>query len=309
LVDKFKIWRAVSDRLNMDRVVRSLEAAIDSAVSLADDLKPQIQQKDLDEFTAICQKFIELRTKYMLMKTLEDNDFPSDFSSDKLNALRSQNDQMKGQIQSLQRSFDEIPREQLHALIDESRQTLSNVQAKLRQSKSSNLDELLRLAQEELNHLESSSADYGWYQDAYHKLSEFTGIEVGSDNTIRLLGTHFVSFSDSSVRIDPDDVFVGDLNPSTSSPGVCISEVIERLTSLNDLRSVAQSLGWRLEIQRNAPMVSLFPSNGSPPALFALIGYQEHPLVEWGMVDVDEFNGVTEPTVEKLSRFAKLNRK
>jgi hypothetical protein len=295
--------------LIMDRAVRTLESAIDSAVSLSETLKPPMPQKDLDEFTTICQRFIDLRTKYMLMKTLEEGGFPSDFSPEKLNALRSQNSDLTAQIHALQQSIQDVPTDELHSLIDRSRQTLSEVQAKLDEAQGANVEELLRLAQEELAELEAVSANYGWYEEAYKKLSGYTGIEIGSDHTIRVLETHWVRITGDSLEIDPPEVFVGDLDLSTSSPGVCVSEIIERLSALKDMRAVGRELGWRLEIEDNAPVVSLFPPAGGPPAMFALIGYQEHPLIEWGEVNVDEFNGIAEPTTAKLGRFLRTMRK
>jgi hypothetical protein len=168
--------------------------------------------------------------------------------------------------------------------------------------------DLLKSAQDELSTLERLNESHAWFQAAYSKLSQFSGVEVLEDGKFRLLGSHVVSFSPSSLRMEPSDVYVGDLDPSTSSKGVCISEVIERLASFRDLADVASRLGWKYTVEQNAPIMNLIPSSG-PRAVFALLflpGMEDfgdtsaHPLVEWGEVDVDAFNEAKIPLVEKM---------
>jgi hypothetical protein len=285
----------------MEEVLSNLQRAIDAASSLASELQSRPSQHDIDDFFSLCQRFIDVHTKCLLAKRIEENDFLSDSSNGHLESSSARYEELKEEVHTVEQSLQSIAPDRLQQLINEGKQLLADVTARRDRS---NLGELMRLAQEELSHLEAVAKTHGWYEDAYQRLSDFTGVAVDADGAIRLLGTHVIRFDTHEVIIDPPSVFVGDLDPFLSSNAICISEVIERIAALRDMERVVRELAWEMEVDRNAPIVSLFPPNTGIPAVFALIGYLEHPLVEWGNVDVDEFNGLEQPLVEKLRRFA-----
>jgi hypothetical protein len=293
----------------MEQVLVTLQRAIDAASSLAAELQSQPSQRDIDDFFSLCQRFIDLRTKCLLAKRIEDDDFPADFSAGSVEASRARYEQLKEEVRAVEQSLQSIEPDRLQSLIGEAKQIFADVTARLDRSHGSDLAELMRLAQEELANLESVTKTHGWYEDAYRRLSEFAGIEIDADGAVRLLGTHRITFAATSVAIDPASVFVGDLDPSASSNAICVSEVIERLAALRDMRAVAEELGWECEVERGAPMVALHAPDSDFPAVFALIGYQDHPLVEWGNVDVETFNATAQPLAEKVRRFGHSARK
>jgi hypothetical protein len=288
----------------MESVIAALQRAIDAASSLAAELQTQPSQHEIDDFFSLCQRFIDLRTKCILAKRIEDNDFPPDFSSDHLASAHARYEELKEEARAVEQSLQSIEPERLQRLIAEAKRLLADVTERLGRSQGADVDELIRLADEELAQLETVATTHGWYESAYRRLSEFSGIRIDEDGTIRLLETHKISFAQSSVSIDPPSVFVGDLDPSESSNAVCISEVIERIAAFNNLTGVARQIGWEVEVGRDAPIVMLFPSASAVPAMFALIGYQEHPLVEWGSVDPEEFNVLEQPLAGNLKRCA-----
>jgi hypothetical protein len=292
----------------MEQVIANLQRAIDAASSLAAELQSRPSQRDIDDFFSLCQRFIDLRTKCLLAKRIEDSDFPSSLSDGHVDSSNARYEALKEEVRSVEQSLQSIAPDRLQQLITEARQVLADVTARLDHSQAGNLDDLARMTNEELSHLEDVTRTHAWYEDAYHRLSDFTGVAIEADNSVRLLGTHKIQFSEHGVALDPPTVFVGDLDPSESSTAICISEVIERIAALNDMESAARQLAWEIEVDHGAPIVSLFPPETGIPAVFALVGYLEHPLVEWGSIDVDEFNGMAQPLLEKLRRFARSVR-
>jgi hypothetical protein len=289
----------------MEPVLAALQRAIDAASSLAAELQSQPSQRDIDDFFSLCQRFIDLRTKCVLAKRIEDDDFPADFSAGSVEASRARYEQLKEEVRAVEQALQSIEPARLQGLIGEARQVFADVTARLAQSRGPDLAELARLAQEELAGLDAVARTHGWYEEAYRRLSEFAGVAIDADGAVRLLGTHRIAFAPAAVAIDPPTVFVADLDPSASSHAVCVSEVIERLAALADMRAVADELGWACEVERGAPIVALRAPGSDAPAVFALIGYQDHPLVEWGNVDVEAFNAAAQPLVEKIRRFGR----
>ncbi|KAH0786713.1 hypothetical protein GPJ56_009345 [Histomonas meleagridis] len=164
----------------------------------------------------------------------------------------------------------------------------------------------MKLAQEELGHLNDLNKANEWYEAAYNKLSKFTGIEIIDENTLRLLGQYDIRIYNNSIQIIPGDIYIEDIDPSQSTIGVCISEIIERIAALNDFKEITQKLGWNMSIMNDAPIVELSPPlNPNNKALFALIGYETHPLIEWGNVNVEEFNNRNQSLLNKIQAYAK----
>lgn len=286
----------------MEGKCENLQRAINEVASLMDTISQSVDRNAITEFSRVCQKFVELRTKLSLIEAIDQNNIPESINSDRLGEVEAKNDEMRQKIIDLQNSLKEIHPERVTELLDHSRQTLESVTRKLEESRGSNIDELLKMVMEELAEADRISKSQEWYDRAYAKLSEFTGIEVAEDGTVRVLGTHIVQFTANSVHIDPPDVFVGDLDPFESSNGVCVSEIIERLAALKDMRNIADTLGYRLETCNDAPLVALFPPSADTPAIFALIGHKQHPLVEWGNVNVDAFNSNEQPMMDKVRK-------
>jgi hypothetical protein len=288
----------------MDSSLATLRRAIDAASSLAAELQVRPSPQDIDDFFSLCERFVDLGTKCALGQRTSADDITPDFSVDQLEPAHVSHEDLKVEVRAIELLLQSIEPERLQGLISDARRLLDDVSARLERSKGSDLDELMRLAGEELAQLEAVAQTHGWYEDAYRRLSEFTGVAIGEDGSIRLLGTHTMKFAPNAVSIDPPSVFVGDLDPGESSDAICISEVMERIAALNNLAGAAKALGWEIEGNRDAPIARLFPPGSGVPAVFALIGYQEHPLVEWGGVDPEEFNGTEQPLIEKLRRFA-----
>ena len=286
----------------MEAKCAALRDAITRASSLLGQLSETVDRRDLEEFTLVCQRFIELKTKFLLIQAIENKDLPSKVPFDALHTIEAKNEETSRVIADFQKSIGDLDPAKISRLVDESRATLESVQSKLDESRDGDIEELLQLAQDELRHVQEAAQSRDWYERAYRKLSEFSGVEVLDDGSVRVLGSHIVRFRGNSVSIDPQDVFVEDIDPSSSSNGICVSEVIERLNALKHLRSIADSLGWRIEVRRDAPLVALHVPGIPTPAILALIGYQQYPLVEWGSANVDAFNRSTEPMLSKLKK-------
>lgn len=297
----------------MDEAIKSLNNAIESASSLINGIKPEINSEEIEEFSQLCQKCVEIQTRYQLIKKIENcSSLPDDISESDIEKAQSENEKIRHQIQDLQQSNEDIiDPEQLKGLIEESRQTLQELQEKIGKGGDPKIDQLTKSAQEELSHLEQASKENEWYKAAYAKLSSFTGITINDDNSIQIFGTHRVAFtSDDHVILDPPSVSVSDLDPSQEPHNIIISEIIERLASLRDMKDLAKKLNWEIDSSSDAPIVFLHPPPGVTktqlPATFALIGYNVHPLIKWGDVNVDEFNSMEGKSMyEKMKIFEK----
>lgn len=297
----------------MDEVISSLDRAIKSASSLINEIKPQISQEEIEEFSQLCKKYIEVQTRYQLVKKIEElSSPPDDISESDIERIQSENEAIRQQIFDLQKSDEDIiDPEELRGLIEESQQTLHDLQEKIGKGGDPRIDQLTKNAQEELSHLEEVAKSNEWYKAAYSKLSSFTGIEINDDNSIQIFGTHRVEFTSSDqVILTPDSVSVSDLDPSKEPHNIIISEIIERIAAFRDMKDLAQKLNWEIDSSQDAPIVFLHPPQGAtqtkPPAIFALIGMNIHPLVKWGNVNVDEFNSMNgKSMLDKMKLFEK----
>lgn len=297
----------------MDEAIKSLDRAIQTASSLINEIKPQISADEIEEFSQLCQKYIEIQTRYQLIQKIESySSLPDDISESDIEKAQSDNEKIRQQIFALQQSNqDAINPEELRELIDESQKTLRELQEKIGQGGDQRIDQLTKIAQEELSSLEEQAKENEWYRAAYEKLSNFTGIKINDDNTIQILGTHTVEFtSGGQIILSPASVYVGDLDPSNEPHNIIISEIIERLASYRDMKDLSKQLNWEIDSCQEAPIVFLHPPQGSTktqrPATFALIGMNIHPLIEWGNVNVDEFNSKEcKSMYEKMKLFEK----
>lgn len=285
----------------MDEVIKSLQDAVDSVSQITKEIKAQMSQSEVNGFIDLCQKFIETRTKYMIMQNLKENDIPENFSQSELKELQSRNEKIIQEIKNVQRSIQNIQSEDVDGLIEDSKRTLQTLQTKTKQTQVSDVDDLVSLAQSELNKLDEISKAGKWYQSAYKKLSEFTRIEVINENTLKLFGQYEVTIFKNTIQIVPNDIYIEDIDPSQELTSICISEIIERISALNDFRVISRKLEWNLKIYDDAPIVELTnPLSPNNKALFALIGYETHPLIEWGNVDVEEFNNKKQSLLAKI---------
>ena len=290
----------------MDAKCAALRESIGKVSSFLNQLSESIDTKDFTEFTVVCQRFIELKTKFLLIQAIENNDLPTKVPFDALHDIEAKNDEIKKTMGDLERSISDLNPAGIAQLVDESRAALESIQSTLDETKDGNIEELLQLAQEELQRVQAAAQSRDWYDRAYKKLSEFSGVEVLDNGSVRVLGTHIIRFGADSIALEPPDVFVSDIDPGLSSHGVCISEVIERLNALKDIRSIVNNLGWRAEVRRDAPLVALHAPGVAAPAVLALIGYQQYPLIEWGTADVESFNNSSEPMGTKLKKMCEM---
>lgn len=290
----------------MDAKCAALRESIGKVSSFLNQLSESIDTKDFTEFTVVCQRFIELKTKFLLIQAIENNDLPTKVPFDALHNIEAKNDEIKKTMSDLDRSISDLNPAGIAQLVDESRAALESIQSTLDETKDGNIEELLQLAQEELQHVQAAAQSRDWYDRAYKKLSEFSGVEVLDNGSVRVLGTHIIRFGADSISLEPPDVFVSDIDPGLSSHGVCISEVIERLNALKHIRSIVANLGWRAEVRRDAPLVALHAPGVAAPAVLALIGYQQYPLIEWGTADVESFNNSSEAMGTKLKKMCEM---
>ncbi|OHT15896.1 hypothetical protein TRFO_42233 [Tritrichomonas foetus] len=291
----------------MEAVVHSLEKAIKSATDLCEQIQPQIEDREIEEFSRLCQKFVEIQTKYQIIKALESNELPENISPDDIQKLQTENEEIKQKISQIQRMNENINPNALRELITKSKETLQEITNKLNEGGDPNIDKLARDAKEELAHLEGVAKSNEWYKAAYEKLSKFALIEILDTNSIRLLGTHQVAFQNGAIILTPNNIFIDDIDPKEEPRNICISEIIERLAAFQNLKDAAQKLNWEIETLPNAPVALLHPpSTGDveSPAMFALIGFSMHPLIRWGNVNVDEFNADTKKSIaDKIRAF------
>lgn len=288
----------------MDDVIVALKNAIDEVASITKDVKVHAEQIEVNDFIGLCQNFVETRTRYMIMKNIEENETPNKFSQGNMNELQMRNENMIQEIRNVQREIQNIKNEDVESLIANCQRTLNILQTKTKQTKETDVDELVNLAQSELNQLDEISKAGKWYQAAYKKLSEFTGIEVINENTLKLFGQYEIAIFKNTIQIVPNDVYIDDIDPSQELIGVCVSEIIERISALSDFKEISRKLEWNLNIYDDAPIVELTnPLSPNKKALFALIGYEIHPLIEWGNIDVEEFNNKKQPLLAKIQSY------
>ena len=157
---------------------------------------------------------------------------------------------------------------------------------------SEDYNETLEFAKEELKKLEILQSAHKWYDEAYGKLSAFSGIEAidHEKNIFRFLGKYQAEISNDSAKFLNCDLFIGDLKLSVCNVGEIISQILERLSAMEDMQKCANQLGWGFALSKSEPFCILAQDDSSPPAIVALIGDKVHPLVEWGDVPVFDFN-------------------
>lgn len=291
----------------MNDVISSLDRAIKSATALVNEIQPQINNEEIEDFSRLCQKYIEIQTQYQVIKKIENfNALPDDISENDIQKEQAENEQIRQQIFALQKSNEDmVDPEELRSLIKESQQTLQELREKISKGGNSKIDQDIKMAEEEIAHLDEVAEASEWYKAAYSKLSKFTGIEINDDGSIQIFGTHKVDFTNDQVILDPPSVAVNDLDPLQEPHNVIISEIIERIASLRDMRDIAQKLNWKIDVGNDAPIVFLHSPQTQSPAIFALIGTPIHPLVKWGNVNVDEFNTLNKPMIEKMKLYEK----
>lgn len=291
----------------MQQVISSLDAAIHSASNLINEIHPQISRNEVESFLKLCQKYIEVQTKYQIIKRIENcSDFPNDISERDIQNLQIQNDSIRKQIYELQQTENHgLGQDDLMKLIKESQQTLFELQEKLKGGGNPIIDQKTREGEEEIKRLEQESKENDWYKQAYAKLSKFTDIQILDDNSIEICGNHRITVTEQNqIVLTPPDIPINDLDPLSEPMNVIVSEIVERIAALKSLTELANRLQWNITCNSEAPVVALQPNSSStPPALFALMGMNVYPLIQWGKIDVNEFNTNEKPMFDKIKQF------
>jgi len=288
----------------MEEAIKDLQGALELGEELYKDLRDPIPESELKEFAELCKQFVELRTKYLVLQKIADESPIEEYDERELEELNRRREKMEEEIKELQQmrvNTEESP-EKLQELIKKGRSMLNEVNEKSALFSGKNINDIGRLAQEEMENINKTMNAYDWYDSAYKKLSEFSGIHIIDNNTIQVLGTHNVFYTSNSIRVEPSDIYIGDLDVSEEDLRLCVSTIIERLNALKNLKDIALKLNMNLEQEFDAPVVKLVPKNGKATAVFALMGYDNHPLIEWGSIDINEFNDSKMPLIEKIRK-------
>ena len=150
---------------------------------------------------------------------------------------------------------------------------------------------LIKQAQQSVQALKQYTKAQDWYKAALESLSNFTQIKIQNDGSIQIFGYYQVIFDQDHLHINPPDVYIDDIIRREDEPlGTCIIEVIERILELQDFQKIAQQLGCQIITNESAPLIQIQGLPCPDPPIFSLIGYQIHPLVQWGTINVEQFN-------------------
>jgi hypothetical protein len=289
--------------------VAALQNLVKSGEDLLAGLGASITDDDVRRFIETAQNYVILFIKSHLLEDIKNDQIIDKANKNELEKMAEKRKEMEIELKSLQetRLNKGDNTENLAELIQQSKTLISAIQENMNNSSSENYDSLVEMCKEEFRKLEEMQKEYDWYNSAYKKLSDFTGLQVinEEEHSFKLLDKYELIINEDSVKLTGNNVYVDDLNPSTSSNGVCVAQVFERLYALEDMQKCAKSLGWYLVINKDAPICTLTPQSNFdlPPALVALVGSGSHPLIEWGDVDPEEFNSIEGSMEEKFRKY------
>lgn len=286
----------------MEEEIQGLKQAIEACQKITNGIQNSISQDDFNQFNQLIQLYSELRSKLLLIKKVEDKSILEEINSDDANDIQQQIAQIKDQISQIQVISGNLDPDQIHTLVGEGKKVLNEIQTKIDLCSQVNLDDMVRLAQDEVKQIEEENKMNEWFEAAYKKLSDFAQIELIGDNCFRIMKEYTLNIDGQNFVLNPNVVFIQDISSQYTPPGICLSEIIERIAAYRDMQEIAAKIGWKTKVAVDAPLISLIPPSNKPQAIFALIGYKEHPLVECGNIDVEAFNNSHESFITKIQK-------
>lgn len=292
----------------MNDVVQKLEQTLETSKRVYQELVETNCDGLLKEFSDLCTEYVNTKTKFELMQSLEDyyeNYMKNEniISTDECVELEKKKIDLEEEIKEKQRKREESPvtPELFHKLISEGSRILENIKNCTGSNGSADYDELMKLYQQEAENLKNMKGAYEWYNIALQKLSSFTGIVVISPYEFKLLDSYILVVG-KELQLTPPDVYIKDLGSDDLKTSMSI--IIERLTALQKLKDIAASLKWNIKVNMESPTVVLTPP-GHISAVVVLMGFDTYPLLEWGNIDVEEFNNSEDPMKDKLVTYSK----
>ena len=292
----------------MNGVISNLQNLVESGEQILGELNASISNEALRQFLVLAEQYVDLYAKSKLLQDIQDDRIIENCKPKELSDLIAKRKEMESELKSIQetREHNGETAENLSNLIEQSKMVIEVFQQNSPSVNSNDYNSLIDLCNEELKKLEEIEKAYKWYDAAYQKLSNFTGIQVVDlDNHIyMLLDRYKLQIADNKFTLLENDVYTGDLDLSTMSVGECLAQIFERLYALEDMQQCAQQLGWSLSVLEDAPLCTLMPPNSTVPAIVALIGSAVHPLVEWGNVPIFDFNETPGTMEQKFRKFA-----
>ena len=288
-------------------VISNLENLVDSGEKILDQLNASITEEALNQFLGLAQEYVDLYSRTKLLQDIQNDRIIENCKPKELSDLITKRKEMEAELRSIQdtREHNGESAENLYNLIEQSKKVIVVFRQNSPSTNSNDYNSLIELCNEELKKLEEIETAYQWYDAAYQKLSNFTGIQIldQESQTYLLLDRYQLQIKDHKFVLPKNEVYVNDLDLSTMSVGECMAQIFERLYALEDMQQCADQLGWSMRVLDDAPLCTLYPPNSSTNALVALIGSAVHPLVEWGDVSVFDFNETPGTMEQKFRRF------
>ncbi|EAY05187.1 hypothetical protein TVAG_058440 [Trichomonas vaginalis G3] len=275
----------------MDSVVDKLQNGIQEGNELLRDIKNNVGNDDIRQFEQAANEYVDLYTKAKLYETLQQDKTIQPFKKSELDQARDQRQKIEQELQKIQndRVRNEMTADEFQTLISQSNSILKQLKDKIPSSNTTDYNRLVEICDKEITDLKKSSAEYEWYENAYNKLSEFTNIEVISENKYRLKKKYILNIYQTKVELEKKDVFVSDISPDEDSIGVCIAQVMERLNAYEKITAAANRLGWSCEPARDSPFAILINESGCP-ARVSLFGNNYDVLLQMDDSSDDRFD-------------------
>lgn len=238
-----------------------------------------IPQKDIDDLYRLCSEYIEGRTRQLShIVSTRGKDALAEF--------------VDGDVARIER---ELEGELCSMAIGQPPTTKNANIADL------GYDQLYDLAKEELDNREVHTETDSWYRRAQNITEAIVQVTFDGEKAT-LLGCYSLTRDGTNVRLDPPEVFVGDLDLSEQTFGQCASDAIERILALKDIIDAANTIKAKVRVSDTSPTCEVFFEEGGNCAIFALIGYRDHPLIAWGEKNPDRFNNDTSTFETKFKR-------
>lgn len=287
----------------MDFDARSLRNGIDAVSVLLDSLNQELPQRDTDEFSALCSQYVELRMRHAInLRTLH-NLLLDPSSREELEQLRENLHFLRNEINSLRNrrlSMNVEPKE-MQDLIRSAQENLEMID-RIAQTNTQEMNKSIKENEEKVQQIQKENEIAAFYENAFQKLTEFTGVIIEDTNQLRLCDAYTLTFTQESLTLTPSDFFVEDLIPNEIGLSACVSETIERIGALRHLTSTAKDLSGSLNTSDKAPVATLTTKAGVRMT-FALMGYPSHPLIECNGIDVKAFNADGSELLSKIKRY------
>ena len=270
---------------------------------LKSNLVKEIPREQIDEYCDLCTEFVELRTKYIILEKISDGSALEEFYQTELNELNDKRQKMEIEIKQLfntRLETEETP-ENFELLIDNGEKLLKELEKKKKNLNSDDFDQYVLLAKDEIKSLLEINNKMIWYQKAYKKLSDFSGVEVFDENHFLLLKKYHLYLRNNQILLDPNEICILDIDINTPL-SIIISILIERLTALNDFKNICEKLKLEYEVSKEFPLIFITTKKFSN-ITFALFGFEDHPLVDCNEIDIDQFNNNSSiPLIEKIKK-------